>query len=80
VRSAVVPDVSGYPGLLAALDNACIARSGVGSTGVPIDRSTIPPGCASAAALGAAIVSQGKSGSPAANLLRRAGTSVNTPQ
>ena len=75
-----MPAVNGYQGLSAARDNARIASSGVGSTGVPTDRSTIPPGCASAVALAAAIVSQGKSGSSEANLVRRAGTPVNTAQ
>ena len=40
--------------------------AGTGSTGVPMERSTTPPGCALAVALTSASESQGKSGSATA--------------
>ncbi len=47
-RTAGVPRVSGYPGALAAAASAARTVSGTGSTGAPIERSTIPPGWRSA--------------------------------
>src|SRR5690349_6064527 len=41
-----------------------------GSTGVPTDRSTMPPGCARAVAVTSARVSQGKTGSRADTRVR----------
>ena len=72
--------MNGYPGLLAARHKALVASSGVGSMGVPTERSTMPPGWPSAVALAVAIVSQGKSGSSAASPLRRGGPSINMAQ
>ena len=47
-RSAGVPRVSGYPGLLAAAARAACTVPGTGSTGEPIERSTTPSGWRSA--------------------------------
>ena len=41
-RSAGVPQVCGYPWASAAAVRAALTTSGVGSTGVPTERSTIP--------------------------------------
>ena len=43
-RVAGAPVVRGYPGESAAAARASAMTGGVGSTGVPMDRSTIPPG------------------------------------
>ena len=56
-RSSGVPAVSGYPGALAAAARAFWMTTGTGSTGVPTDRSTAPPGDARAfSAMGAELV------------------------
>src|SRR4051812_10742910 len=57
------PTVVGYPGESAAAAIASCTTCGVGSTGVPTDRSTIPSGCDRACAAYVARWSQGKSGS-----------------
>jgi hypothetical protein len=44
-----------------------VITSGVSSTGVPMERSTIPSGCFLAMSPAAAIRSQGKSGNPFAS-------------
>ncbi len=43
-RSAGVPAVAGYPGESAAPVSASMMIGGTGSTGVPTDKSTMPPG------------------------------------
>src|SRR5207249_3402462 len=60
-----------YPGGSAAEVSAARSTSGTGSTGVPMDRSTRPSGCARAVAPASAMVSQGKSGSCAGCLMVR---------
>src|SRR5687768_7910026 len=55
------PTVSGYPGASAASRSACCTTAGVGSTGVPMERSTMPPGCARARSAWPVSRSQGKS-------------------
>ncbi|CPU34712.1 Uncharacterised protein [Mycobacteroides abscessus] len=67
-RSAGVPAVAGYPGRSLAAANASRMTGATLSTGVPTERSTIPSGCAAAAALASAIVSHGNSGSDADTL------------
>ena len=66
-RSSSKPVAVGYPGALAAAANAEVITSGVSSTGVPMERSTIPSGCFLAMSPAAAIRSQGKSGNPFAS-------------
>src|SRR5690242_8956180 len=66
-RRSDVPQVWGYPGASAAAANAAWTSGGVGSTGVPTERSTMPSGWAAAVALYGASVSQGKSGSSVAS-------------
>src|SRR6476469_2517020 len=81
-RRAGVPCVAGYPGIHAAPVSASWMTAGTGSMGVPIDRSTIPSGCARARAPDSARVSQGKSGSWArliADLSRAGHVPVPTP-
>src|SRR4051812_11899713 len=62
-RSSSEPAVNGYPGASEAADSAARITSGVGSTGVPTDRSTMPSGCRRARSAAGASRSQGKSGS-----------------
>ena len=66
-RNSISPAAVGYPGALAAAASAEVITSGVSSTGVPIERSTIPSGCFRATSPAAAIRSQGKSGNPFAS-------------
>jgi hypothetical protein len=48
LAQAGVPTVCGYPWASVALRRASATTAGVGSTGDPIDRSTMPPGCSAA--------------------------------
>src|SRR6266545_1260513 len=61
-RVVAVPIVVGYAGASAASASARLTNSGTGSTGLPMDRSTIPSGCAAAFCLYGASLSHGKSG------------------
>jgi hypothetical protein len=60
-----VPAVVGYPGAALAEASASRINGATGSTGVPTDRSTMPPGCDLASAVASARVSQGNSGNRA---------------
>ena len=68
-RSPGVPHVAGYPGALDAPASALRIRSGTGSTGVPIDRSTGPSGCSPAFSRSGAIRSQVNAGSRLASVI-----------
>src|SRR5690625_586476 len=61
-RRAGVPAVAGYPGASVAESMACCTTAGVGSTGVPMDRSTAPPGYSPARRWYGTSASHGKSG------------------
>src|SRR5450759_311974 len=61
-RRAGVPHVCGYPWASAAAVRAALMTSGVGSTGVPTERSTSPPVWELARSLYGASESHGKSG------------------
>src|SRR5450759_5434846 len=61
-RSSAVPWVVGYPGESEAHSRACRITDGVGSTGVPTERSIRPSGCARAIAASGARVSHGNAG------------------
>ena len=65
--SSSKPAAVGYPGAFAAAAKAEVITCGVSSTGVPIDRSTMPSECFRAMSPAAAIRSQGKSGNPFAS-------------
>jgi hypothetical protein len=69
VRRSWLPAVSGYPGALVLSRRLSWMNSGVGSTGVPTERSTIPRGCWRARWPKGARASQGKSGSISCELL-----------
>ncbi len=71
-RNSGVPAVAGYPGAAEAAANASRMIGATGSTGVPTDRSTMPPGYAAAMAAASARVSQGNTGSDAETGRRRA--------
>ena len=57
-RNRGVPHVAGYPGAFEASARAARIRSGTGSTGVPMDRSTAPSGWSPAFSRSGAIRSQ----------------------
>ena len=68
-RNCGVPHVAGYPGAFEASARASRIRSGTGSTGVPMDRSTGPSGWSPAFSRSGAIRSQVKAGSRPASVI-----------
>ena len=69
-RNSGVPAVCGYPGTADAAAKPARADSKTSSTGVPIDRSIIPSGCAAARALAPASESHGNAGNRPAGVTR----------